>query len=256
MFVILSPAKTLDESPYTVAGATQPALLDQAESLIRTLRRRSRKSLSELMGISADLAVLNHQRYQSFAPPFTQDNAKAAVHMFQGDVYQGLDAATLDDSAIDYAQQHLRILSGLYGILRPLDLIQPYRLEMGTRLKTRRGAHLYAFWGDRVTDELQSAMQAAEDEVLLNLASNEYYKAVRPATLGVDVIAPAFRELRNGKLQMISFFAKRARGAMARWVIDKRVRTRADLLAFNVDGYAYDEAASKPGVPTFVRAAE
>ena len=229
MIIVLSPAKTLDfETPTTLAEHTQPAFLDQSQMLIKRLRQLSPLELSQLMTISDPLAALNATRYANWKKPFTPENAKQAVLAFNGDVYEGLDAATLSPAALQFAQDHLRVLSGLYGVLRPLDLMQPYRLEMGIRLTNPRGKDLYAFWGERIVDALNLALQESKATTLLNLASEEYFRSVRTKKLCVPVIQPVFEDWSGGqstgKFKVISFYAKRARGLMARFALIKRLK--------------------------------
>jgi len=228
-----------------------PEFLDESEVLIRCLRRMSRRALSELMGISEDLAKLNHQRYASWERPFTIKNAKQAVFAFNGPVYTGLDAHTFRPRDLSFAQDHLRILSGLHGILRPLDLIQPYRLEMGTRLSTRRGRSLYDFWGEAITDSINTAL--AGQEVLVNLASNEYFKSVKPRRLTGSVVVPLFKEIKDGKSRTIATFAKRARGQMASWIVRNRIDTPDELTHFDADGYAFVPSESTDQTLVFAR---
>jgi len=254
MLAVVSPAKKLDTMPIERGvSPTQPVLLDDTEQLMKTTRRLRPGDLKELMGISDKLAELNHGRFQSFSTPFDTDNAKPAAFVFNGDVYLGLDAETLDDAALSWSQDHLAILSGLYGVLRPMDLIQPYRLEMGTRLKTGRGKDLYAFWGDRVTNRLQAQLADHKDQTLVNLASKEYFSVLQPKALPGPVVTPAFKELRDGKLRMISFFAKRARGRMARFMVEQRIDRPEGLKDFNLDGYSYDPELSDERTWTFTR---
>jgi len=208
------------------------------------------------MGISADLAELNAQRYADFSQPFTPENAKAAVLTFKGDVYLGLAADTLKAADLNFAQKHLRILSGLYGVLRPMDLIQPYRLEMGTKLKTSQGKDLYSYWGSKVTDRLNSAfdqLPKTHERVLLNLASNEYFGAVRPKELDADVVNVTFKDMSRGKYKVISFFAKKARGYMSNFIITNRIKNVAQLRSFNVEGYAYCADSSSASELVFLR---
>ncbi len=253
MLVIVSPAKTLDfESPLTVRKHTQPRLLKESERLVETLRALSPAELAALMGISDKLSGLNAARYQEWSRPFTPDNARQALYAFQGDVYVGMQAREFSAEDRAFAQKHLRILSGLYGVLRPLDLIRPYRLEMGTRLATDRGTDLYGFWGDRVTRVLREDL-AARNPFIVNLASEEYFRAVDVDALDVPVISPVFRDYRNGKYKIISFFAKKARGMMASWIIRNRVRTENALRSFNEGGYRYSAAESSPERPVFLR---
>ncbi len=242
MYVLLSPAKKLHEPP-AVPGLphTQPELLDQTEVLMKSTRGKSAKKLGDLMGISPALAELNHKRFQEWAQPFTEANARQALLSFAGDVYLGLEAETLSAEALTWAQDHVGILSGLYGLLRPLDLMQPYRLEMGTSLKTRRGDNLYAFWGDRIT---KAIVEQAGGGPVVNLASNEYFSSVQPKKLP-SLITPVFQDLKDGKARTISFFAKKARGSMTRWIIDNRVTDPEQLKACDAMGYAFAAGESK-----------
>ncbi|MBZ9558247.1 MULTISPECIES: peroxide stress protein YaaA [Modicisalibacter] len=254
MLSVISPAKTLDfETPPTTEQYSQPDYLDQSRELIDILRDYSPQRLAELMGISDKLAGLNAARYGQWQPPFTLDNAKQAAQAFQGDVYQGLDAPTFDDDDNAFAQAHLRILSGLYGLLRPLDLIQPYRLEMGTRLANPAGKDLYAFWRERLTRDLDAAVAASGSPVLVNLASNEYVKAIDTRRLSARVISPVFKDAKNGQYKIISFYAKKARGLMAAWLIRERIDDPAALTGFDVAGYRYAPEQSKEHAPVFVR---
>jgi cytoplasmic iron level regulating protein YaaA (DUF328/UPF0246 family) len=238
MLILLSPAKSLVEGPaVTGLPATQPAMLDQTETLIKTTRRLSAPKLKKLMGISDKLADLNRQRFRDWATPFTTENARQAALMFSGDVYRGFDAGTLSAEDLGFAQDHLVILSGLYGVLRPLDLIQPYRLEMGTRLSTRRGKDLYAFWGKRITDRLNQLTEGHDDRTVVNLASKEYFTSVQPERLAGPVVTPVFKEVKDGTARFLSFFAKSARGKMARWAIRNRATTADQLSAFDGGGY-------------------
>lgn len=251
MIAILSPAKTLDFSESSFDQASEPRLLEHSEHLINNLRKKSVKKLMELMGISENLAAENYQRYQAYAPPFTLDNAKPAILAFKGDVYQGLETETLDEGHLTMAQEKLRILSGLYGLLRPLDLIQPYRLEMGTSLKSRRGKNLYEFWGSRITKLLQEDLEQGRHQVLVNLASKEYFKAIQPQKLTVPVVDIQFKEWRNGAFKVISFNAKKARGAMARAILTENISDPEELKELSIHGYAYNESASNEWHWTF-----
>lgn len=254
MLLVLSPAKTLDlTTPAHVADATQPLFLAQASELIAHLRALSPAAVASLLQISDRLAVRNVMRYAAWTLPFTADNAKQAALTFHGDVYAGLQAWSLSRDDLLFAQQHLRILSGLYGVLRPLDLMQAYRLEMGTRLATERGKDLYAFWGERIGEALAEAMRDSGASVLVNLASEEYFKAVSPPTRQWPIVQPVFEDWSNGRYRVISFYAKRARGAMARFAIVNRLREPAALRAFAADGYAYAPAASHAAVWVFRR---
>ena len=240
MLILLSPAKSLDfETPPHLHDHSQPDFLAESARLIGRLRELAPNELASLMGISDPLAELNVGRYAAWSTPFTPANAKPAVLAFNGDVYEGLDAGTLSAADLLYAQDRVRILSGLYGVLRPLDLIQPYRLEMGTRLDNPRGKDLYAFWGERISQWLNQALQAQGDDILVNLASNEYFSAIKRQALQARVIDTEFRDLKNGQYKIISFFAKKARGLMARYAIEHQAKTPAVLKKFNTDGYAY-----------------
>ncbi|GGC11106.1 peroxide stress protein YaaA [Pseudoduganella buxea] len=252
MLIVLSPAKSLDlETPSPTRHATEPAFLDHSEQLIAQLRGFSPAQLSELMDLSDALSALNVGRYASWTK--TLDEARQAVMTFNGDVYDGLSARTMAPPALDYTQSRVRILSGLYGLLRPLDLIHPHRLEMGTRLKNPRGKDLYAFWGDLITEALNGAVAEQGARHLVNCASEEYFKSVRRAKLAVPVITPVFEEWKNGKYKIISFYAKRARGLLARYAADHGIVEPEQLKAFDVDGYGYDAQASNDTTWVFRR---
>ena len=253
MKMIVSPAKSLDfESKLPTHVHTQPEFIDEAQKINVLLKKKSAKALGQLMGISDKLADLNWQRNQDFQLPFTPKNARPAVFAFNGDVYSGLDAFSLKEDKIDQLQKKLRILSGLYGILKPLDLIQPYRLEMGTKMAVGASKNLPSFWKDKVTESLNDSLD--DNEPLLNLASNEYAAAVDVKSLKTDIITPQFKDFKEGKLKMISFFAKKARGMMVRFVIDNDCNTLSDVLAFNTDGYQYSEAHTEnKNSPVFIR---
>lgn len=254
MLSILSPAKTLDfETPSTTRDVTQPDYLEQSRTLIDILRDYSPQQLSELMGISDKLAGLNAARYAEWQTPFSLKNAKPAAQAFQGDVYVGLEADTFSAADNAFAQDHLRILSGLYGLLRPLDLIQPYRLEMGIRLENAAGKDLYAYWQDRLTQDLDAAVAASGSSTLVNLASNEYSKAIALKRLEADVVSPVFQDEKNGQYKIISFYAKKARGLMAAWLIRERIEKPSALTEFDVAGYRYAPDESKSGKPVFRR---
>jgi cytoplasmic iron level regulating protein YaaA (DUF328/UPF0246 family) len=255
MLIVLSPAKSLDlDTPPTTDQASSPQFIDRAAELIRVLKDYSPAQVGELMSISDQLAVLNVTRYADWHPVHAE--ARQAVMSFDGDVYTGLDARSLDAGALSYVQRHVRILSGLYGVLRPLDQMHPYRLEMGTKLSTPRGKDLYAFWGDTVTGALNEALAANGARAVVNLASEEYFRSVRPKLLDVPVITPVFEDWKNGKYKIISFFAKRARGMMARYAAQQGVLDPERLKAFDVDGYAFDAGASKDRVWVFRRRVE
>lgn len=254
MLIVISPAKSLDfETTPTTAIYTQPDMLDESEKLMTRLRKMKPKQLSELMSISAALGQLNYERYQTWQPPFTPENAKQAVLAFNGDVYQGLDAVSLKEDQLMLLQNKLRILSGLYGVLRPLDLIQPYRLEMGTKLKYQRSADLYAFWKSKITPKVKEAIAESGSNVLINLASNEYFKSIDPKKLGAEIVTPEFKDLKNGEYKMISFFAKKARGLMTRFILENKVEKVEDLQAFDSEGYIFNPRLSKPEKPVFTR---
>lgn len=254
MLTLLSPAKTLDfETPPVTKTATQPAMLDQSKLLVDEIQDLSAIDLSNLMSISERLGALNHRRFAEWSTPFDKSNAKQAVLAFKGDVYVGLDAESFSADDFKFAQKHLRILSGLYGVLRPLDLIQPYRLEMGTRFENERGRNLYEFWGDRITAELNKQLKSLKSNTVINLASNEYFKAVNTDTLDGEVVAPVFKDLKNGTYKVISFYAKKARGIMSAWIIKNRIDDPKKLAGFDSWGYQYSEEMSEPGEPLFVR---
>jgi uncharacterized protein len=245
MLIVLSPAKTLDfELPAKTRMHTQPAFIPHASELVDTLKGYSPARIASLMGISDALAHLNAGRFAAWSPDFTQDNSKQAVLAFNGDVYEGLDAPSLTATQLGYAQDHLRILSGLYGLLRPLDLMQPYRLEMGTALPTKRGKNLYQFWGGAITDALNQSIEKNKWKALVNLASEEYFKSVQPKDLQVPVITPVFEDWKAGRYKVISFHAKRARGLMARFAAQKTIKDAEKLKKFNCEGYAFDTNAS------------
>ncbi len=245
MLIVLSPAKTLDyESPVNTEISTKPDFIKRSAELIAILRQSSPDRIASLMHISDQLATLNANRFAAWSPRFTAKNSRQAMLAFNGDVYEGLNAATFNEKQLAYAQSNIRILSGLYGVLRPLDLMQPYRLEMGTKLANPAGKDLYAFWGETVTQALNLQIAAQKAGALINLASEEYFKAVKPALLTVPVITPMFLDWKNGKYKIISFYAKRARGLMARYAATKGLIRPQALKAFDVDGYAFDEASS------------
>ncbi|MET3998137.1 peroxide stress protein YaaA [Marinobacterium sp. MBR-109] len=253
MLTLVSPAKTLDyESPLATDTYTQPRFTEQSQQLIETLRKLSVQDVAELMKLSDKLASLNVARYQSWQPEHTPDNARPAVLAFKGDVYTGLDAESFSEADFSFAQQHLRILSGLYGVLRPLDLLEPYRLEMGTRLKTASGDNLYQFWGERITAALNEELKAADD-VVVNLASNEYFKAVQPKALNARLITPVFKDFKNGQYKIISFYAKKARGLMSRYIIQNRLDTPEAIKAFDLEGYYFSPEQSKGDTWVFLR---
>jgi uncharacterized protein len=254
MLIVISPAKTLDyETPPVIKTHSKPAMLKQSRQLIDNLRNYSALDLAELMKLSMKLAELNFERYHDWRPPFTPRNAKQAALAMKGEVYTGLDAETLSEADFDYAQRHLRILSGLYGVLKPLDLIQPYRLEMGTKLSNARGKDLYAFWGEEITRAINHALKDQGDDILINLASNEYYKSIKPKLIEGRIITPQFKEKKDGSYRMIGVFAKRARGLMSRYIIENRLQDPADIKAFRQAGYRFSRQQSKDDQWVFIR---
>ncbi|MDE2430132.1 MAG: peroxide stress protein YaaA [Burkholderiales bacterium] len=245
MLIVLSPAKSLDyETPAKIKTATTPQFMAEAAVLAGIARQLSPEKLGELMSISPALAQLNADRFADWSENPAQDHVKQAVLAFNGDVYDGLDANHLNSAQMKYVQNHVRILSGLYGLLRPLDMLQPYRLEMGTSLLNPAGKNLYAYWGNKVTDALNEVLSHQQSKILINLASEEYFKVVKPALLCAPVITPIFQDWKNGKYKIISFFAKRARGLMARYCALHGIRRAGDLKSFDVDGYAFCEEES------------
>jgi len=256
MLFLLSPAKKLDyDSPLHVQAHTQPLFVDQAAALIKVLKTKSAEEIGELMSLSPALSELNAQRYAHWKRSFTQENSRPAVLAFNGDVYEGLEASTLSARQLDWAQEHVAILSGLYGVLRPLDLMQPYRLEMGTRLVTPKGRNLYEYWGSTIAEYLNERLQGDKTPVIVNLASEEYFKSVDLKTLKARVVQCVFQDWKSGAWKVISFHAKRARGLMARYAILHKVSRPEGLQGFNLEGYAYDAGASSPDKLVFRRKA-
>ncbi|MES2869363.1 MAG: peroxide stress protein YaaA [Pseudomonadota bacterium] len=254
MLMVISPAKTLDyTTPPATARFTQPQYLDHSQELIEQLRELSPQQIGELMHLSDKLSGLNAARFGSWTPAFTPENAKQALLAFKGDVYTGLNAEDFNETDFDYAQTHLRMLSGLYGLLRPLDLMMPYRLEMGTKLANARGKDLYAFWGTRLSEWLNEALIEQGDDVLLNLASNEYFSAVKKSALNARIINTEFKDLKNGQHKIISFYAKKARGMMSRFVIKERINNPEHLKQFDDQGYRFSAEQSKPDLLVFLR---
>lgn len=252
MKIILSPAKSLDfESKLPISQHTEAAFLQEAERLNKVLKRKSAKSLSKLMSISDALGQLNYERNQEWNLPFTKDNARPAVYAFSGDVYRGLDVYNLPNDKIEFMQESLRIISGLYGVLKPLDLIQPYRLEMGTRMPVGKNKNLYEFWKKKITQKLNDELE--DGELFVNLASNEYFKAIDTKQLKVPVITPVFKDLKNGEYKTIMTFAKLARGYMTRYILDTNARTLDDLKGFDYEGYHYSEPLSNDGELVYIR---
>lgn len=254
MLIVISPAKNLDyETPPVTDEHTTPEFIDESKLLIKELRKLAPQDISKLMGISDKLGTLNYDRYQNWKPTFTTKNSKQAVLAFNGDVYTGLQADTFKANDFKFAQKHLRILSGLYGVLRPLDLMQPYRLEMGTKFPVAKAKNLYEFWDGKITDKLNEALRAVKSNLLVNLASNEYFKSVDTKKLDAEIVSPAFKDWKNGEYKMISFFAKKARGMMSAYIIKNRITKAEDLKGFDYEGYKYNASLSKPGTPVFTR---
>lgn len=257
MYFVLSPAKSLNETdtvPLNLADDySQPALINESATLIQILKNKDPIDLQELMSISADLAILNNTRNHEWQIPFTADNAKPSAYLFDGDVYTGLDSYNMDKETMLYLNEHLGILSGLYGLLKPLDLMQPYRLEMGTKLANKRGATLYEFWGEQITDAINEQMANSKDKVLINLASNEYFKAVKKKALNAKIITPRFEDEKNGTYKVISFYAKKARGLMVKYAADNKLNNAEQLKLFDLAGYYYVDEASDEQTWTFRR---
>ena len=254
MLIVLSPAKSLDyETPPTTDKYTLPVFLSESAQLIKDLKKLSLQDVAQLMSLSDKLAALNVARFAEWSKTFTNENSKQAILAFNGDVYEGLDAKSLNKKALDYAQEHVRVLSGLYGVLKPLDLMQPYRLEMGTVFKNAVGKDLYAFWGSKIAKELKTALDQHKSKVLINLASDEYFKSVKLPDLAHPVIAPVFQDEKDGKYKIISFYAKRARGLMTRFILDNKIDRVEDLNDFNLEGYRYAAKESEAHKPVFRR---
>ncbi len=254
MLIVISPAKTLDySSPLTTELSSMPDFIDDSAELVERMRELSPPEIERLMGISKKLADLNFGRFLNWNRQISHDNARQAVLAFKGDVYVGLEAGRFSDDELHYAQAHLRILSGLYGVLKPLDLMQPYRLEMGTRITTNRGGNLYEFWGDKPTQALNNQLRTLKSHTLLNLASREYFKVINPERLDAEVVTPVFKDRRKGTYKIISFFAKKARGLMSAWVIQNRIQNTTDLKKFALDGYRYCDASSQVNELVFLR---
>ena len=254
MLLVISPAKTLDfETPPTTVEFSQPAFLNDSIELIDQLKVLSPADVSELMHISEKLGILNSNRFIDWQVPFTADNSKQAALAFKGDVYEGLAAAKMSESDLLWANKHLRILSGLYGLLKPLDLIQAYRLEMGTRFANSRGKNLYEFWGEKITDQLNQEIKQQSSDVLINLASNEYFKSIKPKLLNATVITPVFKDWKNGQYKIISFYAKRARGLMSAYIINNKLDDAEAIKQFDSAGYAFSSEESNSNNWVFLR---
>lgn len=254
MIIVISPAKTLDfETPPTTDQFTLPEFLDDSAALIDQLRTLAPDQIGKLMSISPKLATLNSNRYFDWCRPFTPENAKQTVLAFKGDVYTGLEAESLNASELTFAQDHLRILSGLYGVLRPLDLMQAYRLEMGTALKNQRGKNLYEFWGNKITEAITRDLKKQKSNILINLASNEYFRSVKATELNTDIITPVFKDQKNGVYKIISFYAKKARGLMSRYIIQNKLTNPDDIKTFDFAGYRFDANSSNDREWVFIR---
>ena len=254
MLFLLSPAKTLDETTQAPTDIfTQPKLLAQSKILIDQLKKLAPQDIANLMGVSDKIALLNAERFSNFSPPFSLKNAKQAIFLFKGDVYEGLDAYHLTTKQIDYLQGHLCILSGLYGFLRPLDLMQPYRLEMGTKLQNAKGKDLYIFWQDIITDAINKQIKENKHTTVINLASNEYFKSIQTKNLSAPIITPIFKDKKNGTYKIISFYAKRARGLMAKYAALNQIKKPEALKQFDLDGYYYSEKDSNEKEWVFLR---
>jgi cytoplasmic iron level regulating protein YaaA (DUF328/UPF0246 family) len=254
MLIIISPAKSLDfDTKPKTKEYTLPEFLADSEKLVEELKQMSPGHLSKLMGISKELGELNFRRYQTWRLPFTPENAKQAVLAFSGEVFRGLDANSLPAEKLKRAQKKLRILSGLYGVLKPLDLIQPYRLEMGTRLKYGETNNLYEFWNPQLSEKVREAVEESGSGVLINLASNEYFKSIDTKILQKEIITPEFRDMKNGHYKIIAVYAKKARGLMTRFILENDIKKVTDLQAFDMDGYNYNPRMSKGNRPVFTR---
>lgn len=254
MLLVISPAKTLDyETPVKIAVHSMPAYLDDSQKLVERARHYSELDLMEIMAISAKIAAVNVERFRDWHTPFTPENARQALLAFKGEVYGGLGAETFSEGDLEFAQQHLRILSGLYGLLRPLDLMQPYRLEMGRRIDNERGKNLYEFWGSILTEGLNAQLQALNSRALINLASSEYFKAVKPKLLQVEIITPEFKDYKNGQYKMMGVYAKRARGLLSRYIIQQRIMEPEAIKGFAEEGYSFNAELTSGNQWVFTR---
>ena len=254
MLIVVSPAKSLDfDTKARTRKFTEPEYLAESTQLVGQLQKLSPEDFSELMHISSDLGELNHMRFANWHTPFDLENSKQAIFAFKGDVYIGLEAEKFSRADLNFAQNHLRILSGLYGLLRPLDLMQPYRLEMGSKFKNKKGKNLYEFWDDQLTENLNELFEKDKKPVLVNLASIEYFSAIKPKSLNAEIISPVFKDLSNGKYKIVSFFAKKARGYMTAFIIQNKIKNPERLKEFDVEGYRYSEEDSTPTQPVFLR---
>jgi len=254
MLIVVSPAKKLDyDTPAKTKTSTTPDFLDQSQILIDRLRQFSAIDIAELMHVSMKIAELNFDRYEGWSLPLSKDNAKQAMFAFKGDVYTGLDADSFSAADIKFAQKHFRMLSGLYGLLRPLDLMYPYRLEMGTKLDNERGKNLYEFWGSTITDAINKQLKSSKSDTLINLASNEYFKSVKTKEVNGEIITPAFKEYKNGEYKMIGIYAKKARGLLSRYIIQNQLSNPEDIKNFDEEGYKFNKKLSKGNNWVFTR---
>lgn len=253
MIIVLSPAKTLDFSPIETSLVSQPRFLEESNKLVKVLKKKSSTDIQKLMSVSEKIANLNVERYKTFKTPFTQENAKPSMFAFQGDVYTGLEAGLFSKKEIDFAQKHIRILSGLYGVLKPMDLMQPYRLEMGTKLKNGKYKNLYEFWDNRITEVINQDLETSGSEILLNLASNEYFHSIKKENLKGQIINVAFKENRNGALKIISFNAKKARGRMSHLIVKEGITKVTDLKSLVVNDYIFNSELSNESDLVFVK---
>ena len=254
MIIVLSPAKTLDYDFDFSNQHSVPTFLNQSSKLIKLLQKKEPKDIASLMGLSDKLATLNYDRYQSWTASKTVSNdSKPSMLVFKGDVYQGLHAESLSKNDLNFAQKHLRILSGLYGILKPLDLMKPYRLEMGTKLETSKGNNLYEFWGDKIQKNVLSELKDMKSDLIVNLASKEYSSVLGKMSEDINIVSPTFKDYKNGNYKIISFYAKKARGLMARWIIKNKIQNFEDLVDFNLDGYSFSKKESTVTTPVFLR---
>ncbi len=254
MLTVLSPAKKLSKECHVHTDKYElPRFLKQSEELVKILKDMDPNDLMSLMGISENLAILNWERMQNWDNSFKPENSREAVYSFMGDTYTGLESDSLNKNDLVFAQKHTRILSGLYGVLRPLDLMMPYRLEMGTKLENRSGSNLYDYWGDTLAASINNELEDHKNNVVINCASVEYFRSIDRPALKADIITPQFKEIKDGNMKMISFFAKKARGMMARFIIQNKIKDKKDILAFNLGGYSYEPSISTPSNPVFVR---
>jgi len=253
MLILISPAKTLKTDVSALTNSSIPEFIDNSDKLVARLKKLTPQKLGELMGISAKLAQINYERYQSWEVPFTSEDALNAIFAFRGEVYNGLDIDSFTQEDLDYTNNHLRILSGLYGLLKPMDAILPYRLEMGTKLKIGRNNNLYEYWGDKITLLINKQLKQSEEETIVNLASNEYFKVINTKKLKANIITPVFMEKKNGKYKVISIYAKKARGLMTAFILKNRIQSAEEIKHFDLDGYIFNDDLSKKSKIAFTR---